>query len=95
MIKRIIAVLLVVSIISVCFLGCGAVESVDTNSDNIRFKVVERVIVENDNGSEGWATILVDTETGVLYLRRNGSNTSSYMTVLLNADGTPMIWEGE
>lgn len=32
-------------------------------------------------------SILVDTETNVLYLRFNRG-----ITVLLNADGTPMLW---
>ena len=33
--------------------------------------------------------ILVDRETGVCYLEYKGK----YITVMLNADGTPKIWE--
>lgn len=37
-------------------------------------------------------TILVDKQTGVCYLERKTGRQHS-ITVLLNADGTPKIWE--
>lgn len=49
------------------------------SSSNSRFIKVENYGIDR--------YVLVDTETNVLYLRFNRG-----ITVLLNADGTPMLW---
>ena len=57
-------------------------------ADNKRFEVVY-----NQTGgflSVSQQTILVDKETGVNYLWHNAGNAGGF-TVLLNADGTPVI----
>ena len=46
--------------------------------------------------TDGYYAIFVDTQTNVMYLKRDtGSNYQYGITVLLNSDGTPMLWDGE
>ena len=42
---------------------------------------------------DDYYSILVDKETGVCYLEYISTSGYSGLTVLLNADGTPKIWE--
>lgn len=57
--------------------GCERIE------DSKRFVTVDR--------DGAWA-ILVDKETNVMYLR-DLQNHQGGITVLVNPDGTPMLWE--
>lgn len=38
--------------------------------------------------------IIYDTRTGVMYHMSNGSYNRGTLTLLVNADGTPRVWEG-
>lgn len=57
--------------------------------------------VENDNSGErfyraieGWYNdVLVDKETGVMYFYRK-EGYSGGLTVMVDEDGKPLIWEG-
>ena len=77
--KKLIAAILTVTLL---IAGCESV-NVDAEQDN----TMELV--------EGWRDygIYADKDTGVMYLvyQRNGTG----CTVMLNADGTPKIWQGE
>lgn len=88
--KKTIIYLLVVSVLcsllAWCLAGCSNYTEPQAEP---RFKSVEMTIVNN---SGAW--LVVDTETGVLYLYRGGSG-SSGMTVLVDAEGKPLLWEGE
>lgn len=44
----------------------------------------------------GIATYCVgyDRDTGVMYCMSNGYHSSGALTMLVNADGTPKVWEG-
>lgn len=44
----------------------------------------------------GIATYCVgyDRDTGVMYCMSNGYHNSGTLTMLVNADGTPKVWEG-
>ena len=47
-------------------------------------------------GSEQYYDIYADKDTGVMYLYvYTGRGFGSGLTVMLNADGTPKIWQGE
>lgn len=35
-----------------------------------------------------------DRDTGVMYCMSNGYHSSGTLTMLVNADGTPKVWEG-
>jgi hypothetical protein len=56
----------------------------DAEVDNRMFTVVSNEI----NGK-----VLVDKATGVMYWMSIYSNNCGSMTLLVNADGTPRIWE--
>lgn len=66
---------LIVCVAIVGMLLCGCSESASSS----RFIVVENYGITR--------SVLVDTETNVLYLRFDRG-----ITVLLNADGSPMLW---
>lgn len=76
---------LITAIIAVALLiaGCSDTANVSAGQDNTM------VLVE----SELNYSIYADKDTGVMYLvyQRNGNG----CTVMLNADGTPKIWQGE
>ena len=38
--------------------------------------------------------IVYDTHTGVMYHMSQGSHNRGTLTLLVNADGTPRVWEG-
>lgn len=63
--------------------GCSDTANVSAGQDNTMVLV------------EGWRdySIYADKDTGVMYLvyQRNGTG----CTVMLNADGTPKIWQGK
>ena len=64
--------------------GCSDTENVSAGQDNTM------VLVE----SELNYSIYADKDTGVMYLYI-GSGRGGGLTVMLNADGTPKIWQGE
>ena len=76
------------TILMVCslFAGCGA-ESTNgyVEVENERFKTVYNKDHER---------IIVDTETGVMYLCRYAGYGAG-MTVMVDENGAPLIWEGE
>ena len=67
--------------------GCGA-ESVGNKeivyADNF-------VCMERYNNS----LIYVDKNTRVMYWKYNASGSDTGLTVILNTDGSPMLWEGK
>ena len=76
--------------------ACGEVaESKDfTSEENNRFAYVK----EYTYGENDYFRILVDKETRVMYLYMysyNCCSEKSGLTVMLNADGTPMLWDGD
>jgi hypothetical protein len=57
----------------------------DAEVDNRMFMVV----------SNEWnGKVLVDKLTGVMYWKSECQNNNGNLTLLVNADGTPRIWEG-
>lgn len=45
-------------------------------------------------GKFGIYDIIYDTRTGVMYHISRGSHNQGTLTLLVNADGTPRVWEG-
>lgn len=69
------------TIVGMLLCGCSG-----SNSDmDGRF-----VTVETDG--YGYYSIIVDTETNVMYLKFDTGGYRYGITVLMNADGTPMLW---
>ena len=79
-----------VLVLGLMLAGCakGKVDAgqiADAEVDNRMFMVV----------SNEWSgKVLVDKATGVMYWMSNYSNNCGNLTLLVNADGTPRIWEG-
>ncbi len=82
--KKILAAILTAILTATLLIaGCSDMANVSAGQDNTMVLV------------EGWRDygIYADKDTGVMYLvyQRNGTG----CTVMLNADGTPKIWQGE
>jgi hypothetical protein len=71
-------------LLAVTLTGCSEVE--DKSSD-----ISEFVIVEITNS---WR-VVYHKKTKVMYVVSDGTYNRGTFTLLVNADGTPMIWEGE
>ena len=80
--KKIIALMIVV--LAVALTGCSEVE--EKTSDKSEFVIVE--------GTSSWY-IVYHKKTKVMYAVSQGAYNGGTFTLLVNADGTPMIWEGE
>lgn len=94
--KKIFCLLLLLIMPIMVFCGCTDIPKTQdyTEQQNERFVYIKAYTSENTRV----ITILVDKETRVMYMVYHeagsyGGNTG--ITVMLNADGTPMIWEGE
>lgn len=77
-------IMLVIVVLAVALTGCSEVE--EKTSDKSEFIIVERTV--------SWY-IVYHKETKVMYAVSSGSYNSGTFTLLVKADGTPMIWEGE
>lgn len=88
--KKILAIILSIMICCFAFVGCGRKnEIIKTTELDSRFK-----IIKDTNDGLGYCNIIVDTETGVMYLFR-GVGYRGGLAVMLDADGKPLIYEGE
>lgn len=84
--KRILGVILTVMMI-VCLMGCGADEqstTKDKTEETSMFVTVE---------SNGAWSVVYHKETRVMYAVSGTYHNCGIFTLLVNADGTPMIWE--
>ena len=87
--KKIIALVLAIALVvsmAACVCTTASTESPDRGP--VRFVYVERFEMV-----EGYGYIYADVETGVMYAAYFPSTYRFGFTPILNADGTPMIWE--
>lgn len=87
--KRWIVAVLVLAL-GLMLAGCargkvGAGQIADAKADNRMFMVVSNEIT---------GKVLVDKATGVMYWVSDKGYNRGTLTLLINADGTPRIWEG-
>ena len=88
--KKFLAIILLIMICCFMFVGCDRKNDVTTTTElDSRFK-----IIKDTNDGLGYCNIIVDTETGVMYLFRGAADRGG-LTVMLDADGNPLIYEGE
>lgn len=80
--------LLITALIILLATGCAKVESITEKEpvDVSRFKRVEF--------TDSWE-IVADGETGVMYAVSRGMYNQGAFTVLVDADGKPLIWDSE
>lgn len=94
--KKFLFVLILVVMLPFMLCSCGSQKKDSEDTTLIdRFVVVESI---TDNVFGYTKSIIVDTETRVMYYQYrsfSGERGFSGITVLYNADGTPMIYEGE
>ncbi|MBO7696625.1 MAG: hypothetical protein J6T10_28695 [Methanobrevibacter sp.] len=88
--KKYICVILIVLLICIIFTGCKR-EVGDTVDKFERFEIVKK-LGSGDHYCDAY--IIIDTQTNVEYLFIEYDHKIA-ITVLLNSDGTPMLWYGE
>jgi curli biogenesis system outer membrane secretion channel CsgG len=92
MMKKLIAILMAIALCA-CLFGCAAEAQIskegeiEQESNTSMFIEVERVI-------DNWR-VVYHKDTKVMYAVSSGSYNRGTFTVMLNPDGTPMIWEDE
>lgn len=81
--KKVIALLLILLML----VGCGKSERAESESgENKRFMTIETA----------WSYLIVaDRETGVMYAVSNGMYNCGTFTLLVDKDGSPLLWNGE
>lgn len=80
--KRVVIAMVIMALIT----GCVKVESANKKADVSRFVVIET--------TTGWK-VVADKETGVMYAVSNYGYGSGVFTLLVDADGNPMIYKGD
>ena len=83
---------IIISVVMCCLVlsGCGRKNDITTTHElNDRFK-----IINDTNNGLGYSQIIVDKETGVMYLFR-GAGYRGGLTVMVDADGKPLIYGGD
>ena len=91
--KKLLCLLLVLIMPMMVLAGCGS-KDYEQKTTYVYAGVTFTRITDKGFIYEGFsdADIYVHNETRVMYI---GRMDSGYFTALLNADGTPMLWEGE
>lgn len=88
--RKLILILMAIALCACLFVGCSARYSDEYRAkywENTGFTYIE---------CKGYADYVYHNDTRVMYVFiRNIEYTSTGMSVLINVDGTPMIWEGE
>ena len=80
-------IILFAFVIALFLAGCGQSVQTDYSKDNkSMFTIVE--------DTEYWY-VVYDNETKVMYAVSDGAYNRGTFTMLVDADGKPMIWEGE
>ena len=82
--KRLVVILTLFALCA-CLFGCSTPEVGEDVSTNSSFVIVE-------DGASYY--IVYHKDTKVMYALSAGGNNCGSFCLLVNADGTPMIWEG-
>lgn len=86
--KRIVACILTITLISMLMIGCTSVSSTDTVSDRI-----DNMFVRVGRSDYINVDIVYDSETKVMYAISCGPYNRGTMTLLVNKDGSPKLWQ--
>lgn len=88
--KKILTIIICMFILAFALIGCGDTSTAEAKVEEYnRFEVIEDATISPSN----YSYILVDDETGVCYLFVDGYEACT-VTVMLDADGKPLIWSG-
>lgn len=69
--------------------GCGSAAKTEEAAEPVNASRFLRV-----ESADYW-TVYADRETGVMYVVSNGLYNKGVFTMLVDADGKPLLWEGE
>lgn len=86
--KRIIGITVAVLLLTMMLTGCGN-DSLTSDTITERF-----FYLEDTNSGLGYNSIIVDRETGVMYLF-HGAGYKGGLTTMVNPDGSPLIYKGD
>lgn len=70
--------------------GCGSAAKTEEAAEPANMTRFERI-----DGVRGLYDIYADRETGVMYAVSRGMYNQGNFTVLVDADGKPLMWKGE
>jgi hypothetical protein len=92
--KKFLSILILVVVLCCSLVSCGAAGSgsIKDVAECVDSKYMDLTVVEYDF-HDGW-TILYDKNTMVMYVILDAYQ-STGMTPILNADGTPRLYEGD
>ena len=86
--KKLMFILIMVVVVSAALFGCSLpAYDEKTVSDDENVRMVQISVEKN-------GYIVFDVETGVQYWRSNGGYTKGNLTMLVDAEGKPLIYEG-
>lgn len=88
--KKFLTVILSAVVCCVIFSGCGKTKKVAASEVDERFLILN----DKNNGMNGYRQIIVDRETGVMYLFVDKGSKGG-LAVMVDADGNPLIYGGE
>ena len=89
--KKIFCLLLLLIIPILVLFGCAS-NSAQTSEIGKEYIVGNVILVKVEKGED--FDLFVDKNTKVIYIY-NKTSYQGGLTAMLNADGTPMLWEGE
>lgn len=84
---KLLVILMAIVLCTGLITGCNGMLEVDEDHTN------ESSFVRVEDGDSYW--IVYHKETKVMYIFSTGSYNAGSACLMLNADGTPMVWEGE
>lgn len=92
--KNFLSILILIVVLCCTLVSCGAANSgtIKDVAERVDSKYMDLAVVEYDYHN-GW-TILYDKNTMVMYVILDAYQ-STGMTPILNADGTPRLYEGD
>lgn len=91
--KTIIAIILCIGLFF-CFAACSTPANAAENTNEESAKSLPRMVKVVDGHPRDNMKIYVDTETRVMYAVYSFSNAAT-MTIMVDAEGKPLLWEGE
>ena len=90
--KRFIAILMAIALCA-CLFGCTSETQVSEESE-VEQESNTSMFIEVEKVTDNWR-VVYHKDTKVMYVVSFGHYNRGTFTVLLNPDGTPMIWEGK
>lgn len=87
--RKVIGVIIAALLLTTMLAGCGRNDSLTSDTITERF-----FYIEDTNSGLSYNSIIVDRETGVMYLF-HGSGYKGGLTIMVNPDGSPLVYESD